>query len=487
MVLAAKSGQSTPYPLANGTLRAGDLVTDESGLVGLLHRADWTRLSLSAEVSDGSAVLVAPGKRYCYRTPDYMTGCDGGRPWELAEEEDDDSGSVHWISGPEAPLPRLLCPDWLLEGSRLALRGRTRFCGREALDVVMTRRPSLAGGPPGRRVSFEVVVDAETGILLRVADPDPAGEPEVIEFVRADFAPVIDTSRFQPPPGSRVAESLSESLGPALRVGATAAGLAAGALGAWIRYSPFRRTPPAAGHRADVESMIPRDEPPPDRDAESHVSDELLNLLHAGGPTAFAATLEQWTDIGAMAASVPASARRAGLGGLGLLMDTVSGQPTARHSLSTLRFAGPGRYQIDRNSQQRRRPTTIACDGEHCWQVYPDKIITGPAKSPPRDLGHLADPSWLLRCMLSGGVAVTARNRSAYRLTVTRRQGGQGSPMLFPAAVAVVDADLGILARLTWYIGDRPVRRYELRDITTAVGEFRPHIPDDRPVTETPD
>jgi hypothetical protein len=33
-------------------------------LISLLHRADWTRLCLSAEVSDRSTLLIAPGKRY---------------------------------------------------------------------------------------------------------------------------------------------------------------------------------------------------------------------------------------------------------------------------------------------------------------------------------------------------------------------------------------------------------------------------------------
>jgi hypothetical protein len=45
-------------------------MTGEPGLIGLLYGADWTRLSLSAEVSDRSAVLVVPGKRYWYRTAD---------------------------------------------------------------------------------------------------------------------------------------------------------------------------------------------------------------------------------------------------------------------------------------------------------------------------------------------------------------------------------------------------------------------------------
>jgi hypothetical protein len=43
-------------------------LSDERGLVGLLHRADWRRLSMSAEVSDGSAVLIAPGKRYRHQS-----------------------------------------------------------------------------------------------------------------------------------------------------------------------------------------------------------------------------------------------------------------------------------------------------------------------------------------------------------------------------------------------------------------------------------
>ncbi len=70
----------------------------------------------------------------------------GGRPWELpGEDVDDEDGSVHWISGPEPPIRELLCPAWLLESSRLEVRGRVRACGRDALDVVVTRRPSVRG------------------------------------------------------------------------------------------------------------------------------------------------------------------------------------------------------------------------------------------------------------------------------------------------------------------------------------------------------
>ncbi len=87
-------------------------MTDEAGLVRLLHRADWTRLSMSAVVSDGSTVLIAPGKRYRYQTAEYLTGCSGGRPWELSDDNDDDTGdgSVHWNQRARAAAAQVAVP-----------------------------------------------------------------------------------------------------------------------------------------------------------------------------------------------------------------------------------------------------------------------------------------------------------------------------------------------------------------------------------------
>jgi hypothetical protein len=87
-------------------------------VVGLLYRADWTKLSLAAEVSTGAdpglamkaahaarppwmvvelpepedlggfrsrrlTLLIAPGRRYREEDEesDYLTGCDGERRW----------------------------------------------------------------------------------------------------------------------------------------------------------------------------------------------------------------------------------------------------------------------------------------------------------------------------------------------------------------------------------------------------------------------
>src|SRR5260221_3370534 len=179
---------------------AGAVMTGEGELVGLLHRAAWARLSMSAGVSDGSTVRVARGWRYRYQAGEYVTGCDGGRPWRLTGEDVDEvEGSVHWVSGPEPPIRELLCPAWLLESSRLEVRGRVRACGRDALDVVATRRPSVRrrSVPAGLKAGpAEGLVDAELGFLLRVAEIARAPEAEGTELGSADFDPVIDPAQF---------------------------------------------------------------------------------------------------------------------------------------------------------------------------------------------------------------------------------------------------------------------------------------------------
>ena len=460
-------------------------MTDEAELIGLLHRADWTKLRLSAQVSDGSTVVIAPGKRYRYEFAGYVTGCDGGRPWELSDEEDDDDadgGEVHWISGPEPPLPRLLCPAWLLEGFELEVRGRVRVCGRDALDVVASPRPD-------RRDSAEAAIDAELGILLRVVEPGVSGEPDVLELVTADFDPDIDPAIFRAPPGSLRAEGFGEMLGGRLagHVVKTVAGLAAGGLGAWIRHGPqlHGETP----YGPDSARAIPDPDPPPVVSADGRAAGpvlpgEVLALLGDRGRGAFTATMHQWLDAGGLASAVPASARRSGFGGLGYLMDAVSESAGAARLTSRLRMAGPIVYQIDRSYEPKSGPLTITCDGEHVWRVFADKVTKGPAGPPPSDVRELADPSWLLRCWLAGGESVLAGDRPAYRIDVVKRRDHSSISMMFPAAVAVVDAELGVIVALTSYIGGTPVQRYELENLAAFAGEIRVDLPVGLPVTE---
>jgi len=455
-------------------------------VIGLLQRADWTRLSISATVSDGSTVLIAPGRRYREQTPAGVRGCDGDRAWMVAPQQADEAG--RWISGPEPPLRMLMCPAWLLRSSRLEVRGPVRACGREALDVTVTARESardVTGAARFRIGRTEAIVDAELGILLRVSRTDGRGAPEVTELVSLDVRPVIDPAQFTPPPGSVIGESFWETVaagGPVFEVWKTAAGLAAGGLGAWIRYSPFGRG--RAEGAVDAEAAMPHDDPPPEVTREGWLSgpavgDEVLHLLHASGTVAFAATLHQWFDRGALLSQVPDAVRRTGFGGLGLLTSALGERAAAPHLVSFLRVGGPGRYQIDLGYEPARGPKTIASDGRSRWRVYRDKVTAGPAQPLPSDLADLADASWLLECRLSDGALVMARDRPAYRINVARGDAPWSLSMMFSPATAVVDAELGIVLSLTSYLGGRPVRRYELRDITGGAGasDFRVRIP----------
>ena len=49
-------------------------------------------------------------------------------------------------------------------------------------------------------------------------------------------------------------------------------------------------------------------------------------------------------------------------------------------------MAGPILYQIDRSYEPKSGPLTIACDGEHVWRVFADKVTKGPAGPPPSDV-----------------------------------------------------------------------------------------------------
>jgi hypothetical protein len=466
-------------------------MTAEADVIRLVHRADWTLLSLAAEVNDGSRLLLAPGRRYRKQTPDGVWGCDGERPWRLpALDEDQDA---HWIEGPEPPLPMLLCPAWLLRSSRLEVLGHATACGRDALHVIATERPGtgepLTSLRPGRT---EALVDAELGILLRVSWLPPEDEPpDLTELVSLELDPVIDPAQFAPPPGSVVAESWSEAFGtagPFFAAAKTTAGLAAAGLGAWIKHRTHQRTQ-AGADPADAEAAMPQDDPAPEmspdgRPAGPEVSDEVLRLLHDSGTAAFDATSHEWFDVSALLSQVPESVRRTGFGGLGVLVGALAERRTGPvHMVSTLRVGGPGRYQIDRQHDVKRGPKTIACDGQRYWRVYDDKATVGPAQPPPRDMADLADASWLLECRISGGGLIMAGDRPAYRIHAARGHTEPGFGMMFPAAVAVVDAELGIVLSLTSYLGGQPVRRHELRDVgADRPGDFRVNIPADLPV-----
>lgn len=497
---------------------------DLAGVVALLYRADWTRLSLAGKVSglDEAVVTtqlarsrntarpvtlhVAPGRRYRRDDGDLVVGCDGKRVWQWLNDPPPD-GESGWESASIPAFRALLCPSWLLTGYDLEVLGPWMACGRPGIRVAGTDRhprtrrldPSAildgewASGAP-RHGRVEVVVDAELGILLRCKRSGDAGDhapwrARVLEFLHLEVGAVVGEALFEPPPGSRVSKARGTGRLPVTNFFGipetalsglpweavkTAAGLTAGGLGAAIRYTPlswiFR-------YEEGADEPMPDDDPPSGTDVDkAPVSDELLYLLYrsGGGVPKFTATAHLWVNGGAMLAWVPESARKTGLGGVGYLIDALSRDSRNGHTVSKVQMDGWQRYQIEPTwspgsaKGKRTGPPLTACDGERYWEVHEDRVAVGKPRPAPAELACLTDASWLLRCELSGGEPITFAGRAAFRLSV--RGGFAQSELLWPGfpAVAVVDAETGRLIRLTCYGGQKPAYRHELRDVTPA-------------------
>jgi outer membrane lipoprotein-sorting protein len=507
-------------------------------VIGLLYRADWTRLSLSAELRSEAdreplprlsreersrcfrawpmqkqdngryagcgALLIGPGGRWRLECPVPGRGAEG----EAAEGNDGEHG-WSWrpperggppplpvkVNGAYPPVPELLCPSCLLGGYTLEVLGPVTAAGRDAIAVAATPRRDVLGSGSAKRPydRIEVAVDAELGILLRRAETARGELVTLTELTDLTMNPpeAADPARFAPPPGSHRGETQGENRGAMFSgPGWAAADLAAGGLGALIRHVPHlpgHGAPdeqPEAMPSPDLAPLEPADGSPP--------PDEVLDLLYRSGePRDLGATARQWHDMVAMAAWIPEGIRAAGRGGLASLLDAMTRGYNVARTDARLRVSGPDRYRLDFSSRPRRiDSTTIACDGERRWRVYQDRTMVGPA-APLRDhIAFLADSCWLLRRRLSGGAELTYRGRPARQLRVTPVPGGGvalGPLMTFPTGAivdaptdAIVDAETGCLLRLISYAGDTLAIWSELDDISTEPAdpdEFRVHVP----------
>ncbi|MGH3253920.1 MAG: LolA family protein [Streptosporangiaceae bacterium] len=249
----------------------GDM-TDLQGVIGLLYRANWTRLSLSADThseidqdlrmsrvrairpswapegriwripvventpltweeatseelegynSWDTALLIAPGRRYRQEYRDEpsgrVIGSDGERSW-VWRAQDPAPPEPPVDVGPKPPLRHLFCPSELLERFALEVRGPLTSCGRDAIAVVATPRTSteplsrLRAGSLSDRL--EVIVDAELGILFRYEETFEGQRLSLTELTAVTLDPpeAADASRFTPPPGSQIGRNLRESV-----------------------------------------------------------------------------------------------------------------------------------------------------------------------------------------------------------------------------------------------------------------------------------
>ena len=522
----------------------GSDMTDLQGLIGVLHRADWTRLSLSADVhsetdqdlwssraratrppwvpegrpwrfrenpensrltweeatgeelvgyhSWDTRLLIAPGGRYRQEYQDepsgQVMGSDGERSWVWRPQNPAPPGHI----AHEPPLRQLFCPSELLTGYTLEVRGPVTACGRDAIAVRATPRadtgPGLSSSLPDQ---LDVIVDAELGILLRYEATFETQRLSLTELTAIVLDPpeAADVSRFAPPAGSRISQDPEDSLretvnGPGREAAKAVLGLAMGGLGASIRLAPH-----LPGRHNSAESYLQEAMPPAEPavlepEGAPPPSDDLLYLLYRSGDIpAFTAILDQWQDLTAMPAWAPDSLRAAGHGGVGYLLDSLPamthGKPVA-HTVYRLRASGRDKYRIDYLTGGNH-PKTIACDGEHRWQVFADRTMVGPGKPMSGHMATMVDSSWLLGCRLSGGAEISYRGRRAYQLRVAKGGGGwRVAPVQFFPADVIVDAELGCLLRLISFAGDKPESWYELSGIGTEpvpAAEFHLDIP----------
>jgi outer membrane lipoprotein-sorting protein len=500
-------------------------------VIGLLYRADWTRLSVSAELrsetdreplprlsregrsrsyrtwpvqrqDDGryvgrGALLIGPGGRWRLECPVPGRGAEGEAAEGEAAEGNDGERGWSWrppetggppplpvkVRGAYPPVPELLCPSSLLGGYTLEELGPVTVAGRDAIAVAATPRRDVLGSGSAERSydRIEVAVDAELGILLRRIETSGGELVTLTELTDVTMNPpeAADPARFAPPPGSHRAETLGENQRERLSgPGWAAADLAAGGLGALIRHAPHLLGHGAAGEQPEA---MPSPDPAPLEPADgSPPPDEVLELLYRSGePRDLGATARRWLDLFAMSAWLPGEFRAGGRGGLGDLFDAMTRGTVVARTDVRLRVSGPDRYRLDYVRRPRRiDSTTIACDGERRWQVFQDRTMVGPAAPLRDDIAFLADSGWLLRRPLSGGAELTYRGRPARQLHVTPVPGdaevAPGPLMTFTTDTivdaptdAIVDAETGCLLRLISYAGDTLVFWSELDDIST--------------------
>jgi hypothetical protein len=427
------------------------------------------------------SVLIAPGGRYRLESSHGMLEvCDGEHYWDVS------GGVAH-----RGPRPRrgstfhgLLTPQWLIACYELQITGTEVAGDRAAIAVTGTPRTASARRP--RYYHFldrvEVLVDAETGILLR--------SRQVFEGRSREFADLRDvvmnpaeagmSGMFAPPPGVPV-EDEEETFadyeppsGVGWQVAGAAAGAAANALGFAIKHAPRRKS---AWPADDEGPDMPGDTvlAPEDWEQRQPPDDRTINLLHRTGlhAPALTADVHEWIDVLPSIQAVKEFQEKMpafldGIFGPDAVWDALgerAARDGRRHRVARLAVQNPGQYRLDYLSGDwNKRYTAIACDGEHTTKLFTDRVATGPVRRLDAKFATMLDPAWLLtgwRLAVVGSARVAGRNGVRIRAVASPAAGN-----LSTRADVVVDAELGVLLRNTTYMNDQPATRTELRDLS---------------------
>jgi outer membrane lipoprotein-sorting protein len=490
----------------------------EPELVMLFYRADWTRLSLSAgvrEVSDWAlkAKMAMPARPASFGliqvgTPLPMTERDprkyrarlrlapGGRyridilPSEDQDQDDSPGGRDRVLRrrygtrpGMPPPYPELLWPSSVLNAFSLELAERVEVAERAALRVVATPAPGVwRAARYNRPERIDLIIDAQTGILLRFEEFFDGRTVQLTEMTDVTFDPPDEFSvpddgeddgqPYEGPPlFSGPGWAKAKTAVHAVKAATNAVGPV---LGPAIKHAP--RWPGRATADDDPEAAMP----PPDQErfdpsaSGTPASDELLLALYRSGRAAFSATLHQWLDAAALGEHARSWISDHGWGGIGSVAEALTDRVDNTHQVIQVALAGDGRYRLDFLRHVRKyRPNAIACDGTRRWIEYDDRVIVGPplALVQVHTIGERITEMIDTAVLLASHVSNVAETEVAGRrgLAVRSAEPGQ-SPRKVPTWPSeeddvVVDAELGIVLRKTWYNGDTPVMRYEFRDV----------------------
>ena len=483
-------------------------MTDEPDLVALFYRADWTRLSLSAEVhglnnwalrqemlrppepafsfvragmdlppeawrvhEHRARLRIAPGGRYVVGM---LSASDA--------ETSPDSDGVLWTRygirpGLPPPYPEVLWPSRLLNGFSLRMAERVQVAGRPTLRVIATPAPGVWRADEDKRPErIEVTADAETGILLRFEDFFDGQTVELTELTDVTFDPA---GEFEVPEGGKEdAERRSQSFsgplfsGPRWAAAKAAANVLGTVLGTAAGHAP--RSPrsgavwDAATSDDDPEAVMPLADERFDPAVSGHpASDELLHALYRSGRAEFSATLHRWVDAEVYGEWARARASDHGWGGIGSAAASLGERAGTSHLVTRVAIGGGGRYRLDYLRDRRKHgPRAVACDGSRRWQEYDDRVVVGPVLPLPQEITEMIDTAALLDPHVCDVTETQVSGRRGFALRALDALDRWAVPGLPKESDLVVDAELGIVLRMTQYAGDAQALRHEFRDVT---------------------
>ena len=477
---------------------------DEPDLVTLFYRADWTRLSLSAEVHE----LTDWALRFEMRKParptftwvstDSPPGysdpqehrarlriAPGGRylvgiltAWDVETPPDHDGvlRTRYGIKpGLPPPYPEVLRPSPLLNGFSMELAERVQVAGRAMLRVIATPAPGVwRADEHNRPERIEATADAETGILLRFEEFFDGRTVQLTELTDVTFDPA---GAFEVPDDGEDdgedAESESQLFsGPRWAAAKTAANVLGTVLGTAARHAPRSPCGTAAWDAATAdddpeEAMPPAEERFDPAVSGSPASDELMHALHRSGRAKFSATLHQWINAAAFGEWAQARASDRGWGGIGSAAGALGGRAGSSHRVTRVAIGGDGRYRLDYLHDHRKHgPRAVACDGSRRWREYDDRVVVGPVLPLPQEITEMVDTAVLLESHVSDVLEMQVGGRRAFALQpAANARVPMEVPMLLKDSDLVVDAELGIVLRMTWYAGDAQAMRYGFRDV----------------------